>query len=291
MTTSQELIVVSGASSGMGRATAIALAARGFHVLAGVRTAAAAEHIQRENIEPVVLDITDERDIAALVDRVEAAGRPLRAVVNCAGMAVNGPIEALPLTAWRQMFEVNLLGHVAVVQSLLPALRRSNGRIVNISSTGGRIAMAAFGAYSATKFAVEAMSDSLRREVRGQGVDVVVIQPGGVKTGMGASGTRAAEALVTGMSAENRTRYDELMSTFFATVEGFDRTGMSAERAGNAIADVVAARRPKTRYTIGRDAALFTRLARILPDLALDRALASNGRRALDGARSRPRTG
>lgn len=287
MTKSQNLVVVSGASSGMGEATALELASRGFHVLAGVRNEEAASRLRRENVEPMVLDITREADVTALAERVESdpEGRPLRAVVNCAGMAMNGPVEALPLSTWRQMFEVNLFGHIAMIQALLPALRRSKGRVVNVSSTGGRIAMAAFGAYSATKFAVEAMSDALRREVERQGVDVIVIEPGAVRTGMTASGRRAADALSAQMSADNRKRYDELMRTFVATIDGYGRDGISAEQAGKAIADTVTTRRPRTRYTIGRDAAIFTRLARIMPDRALDRALASNDRRTLSSAR------
>lgn len=134
--------------------------------------------------------------------------------------------------------------------------------------------MPAFGAYSATKFAFEAVSDSLRREVRRQGVDVIVIEPGAVRTGMGVSGTRAAQTLLNSMSSEDRVRYEEVMTGFFSTVAGFDRNGISAERAGKAIADTVMTRRPKTRYTIGRDAAVLTRLARIMPDRMLDRALA-----------------
>jgi NAD(P)-dependent dehydrogenase (short-subunit alcohol dehydrogenase family) len=281
MTKSQELVVVSGASSGMGMATAIELARRGFHVLAGVRDEAAAARLRRENLEPVRLDVTDPDDVAGLAERVGAdpGSRVLRAVVNCAGMAANGPTELLPLSTWRRMFEVNLFGQIALIQALLPALRRGSGRVVNVSSTGGRIAMPAFGAYSATKFAVEAMSDALRREVAEQGVDVVVIQPGSVRTGMAESGTRAAEVLRDGMSPGDRARYDDLMGTFFATIEDFERTGLDAARAGAAIADSVTARRPRPRVTIGRDAAIFTRLARVLPDRALDRMLAASGRR------------
>jgi len=279
MTKSQELIVVSGASSGMGRATAIELATRGFHVLAGVRNVETASQLRRDGIELVVLDITRTSDIEALRERIDSdpQGRALHALVNCAGLGMVGPVEMLPLDTWRQMFEVNLFGHIAMTQALLPALRRSKGRVVNISSTGGRIAMPAFGAYSATKFALEGMSDAMRREIRQQGVDVVVIEPGAVRTGMGASGTRAARALIDAMSSEDRTRYDGVMKGFFETVAGFDRQGISAERAAERIAEAVTAHRPKTRYTIGRDAALYTRLARILPDRALDRSLSPRG--------------
>lgn len=132
MTKSQELVIVSGASSGMRQSAAVELAARGFHVLAGVRTEEDATRVRRENIEPVILDITKQTDIDALGKRVDgdAAGRALRAVVNCAGMGLNGPVEMLPLASWRQMLEVNLLGHIAITQTLLPALRRSRGRLL-----------------------------------------------------------------------------------------------------------------------------------------------------------------
>ena len=263
----------------MGRATALELANRGFHVLAGVRNAEAAAQLRRDGVEPVVLDITRSADIEALSERIDSdpQGRALRAIVNCAGMGMVGPVEMLPLDTWRQMFEVNLFGHIAMTQALLPALRRSKGRVVNISSTGGRIAMPAFGAYSATKFALEAMSDALRREIRQQGVDVIVVEPGAVRTNMGASGTHAAQALIDSMSNDDRTRYDSVMKGFFDTVAGFDRHGISAERAATKIAETVTTPRPKTRYTIGRDAALYTRLARILPDRALDRSLSPRG--------------
>lgn len=285
MTTShEELIVVSGASTGMGAATALELAARGYDVLAGVRDADAAERLRTTRLEPVTLDITDPADVAALAERVRHDGRPLRALINNAGMAANAPIEALPLPVWRQMFEVNLFGHIAMTQALLPALRASKGTVVNISSTGGRIAMPAFGAYSATKYAVEAVSDALRREVAGQGVKVVVVEPGAVKTEMVATGTRTAHTLIDAMSDDNRARYDELMRAFLAQTAEFGVSGVPAADAARTIADAATASRPKTRYTIGRDAAIFTRLARIASDRVLDRALASNTRRALRAA-------
>ncbi|MFD5016232.1 SDR family NAD(P)-dependent oxidoreductase [Streptomyces chartreusis] len=132
--------------------------------------------------------------MADLTARVRARSGALRAVVNNAGISVNAPVEALPLDEWRRLFEVNLFGHVAVTQALLPALLRDHGRVVNISSVGGRVAMATFGPYGATKFALEAVSDALRRELAPLGVRVVVVEPGGVRTemGIGVSPSRAA---------------------------------------------------------------------------------------------------
>ena len=176
----REIVVVTGASAGIGAATARELARRGFHVVAGVRRGADADALRTTNLEPVMLDITDEAEIAALATRItnDPERRPLRALVNNAGVSVNAPIEVLPLSKWRRLFDVNLFGHVAMIQALLPALIGSRGSIVNISSVGGKVAMASYGPYAGSKFALEAISDSLRREVEPLGVKVIVIEPG-----------------------------------------------------------------------------------------------------------------
>jgi NAD(P)-dependent dehydrogenase (short-subunit alcohol dehydrogenase family) len=145
---------VTGASSGIGRATALALAARGYDVLAGVRRAEDANQFAGTRVEPMTLDITDPAHLNGIAERVENdAGRPLRALVNSAGIAVNAPVEAIPMAEWRRQFEVNVFGHVAVTQALLPALLRARGRVANVSSIGGRVVGPTFGAYAASKFA------------------------------------------------------------------------------------------------------------------------------------------
>ncbi len=160
----RNLAVVTGASSGIGAATSRELAERGYHVLAGVRRTVDADALRAKNIEPILLDITDETGIAALAERVrtDPEGGRLVALVNNAGVGVNAPVETYALQDWRRLFEVNLFGHVAVIQALLPALIESGGTIVNVSSVGGRVAMAGYGPYACTKFALEALSDSLR---------------------------------------------------------------------------------------------------------------------------------
>src|ERR1700756_933901 len=139
----RELVVVTGSSTGMGAATAKELARKGFQVLAGVRRDVDADALRAEGIEPHILDITVDSDVAAIADRVarDPSGWPLRAPVNNAGISVNAPVETLPIADWRRLFEVNLFGHVAMTQALLPALRRSGGTVVNISSVGGRVAL------------------------------------------------------------------------------------------------------------------------------------------------------
>jgi len=138
-----EIIVVSGASTGIGAATARELAKRGFYVLAGVRRGIDADALRVTNIEPIMLDITNDADIATLLKRIadDPEGRPLRALVNNAGIETNAPVEVLPLSEWRRIYDVNLFGHVAMTQALLPLLIESRGTVVNISSVGGKVAM------------------------------------------------------------------------------------------------------------------------------------------------------
>jgi NAD(P)-dependent dehydrogenase (short-subunit alcohol dehydrogenase family) len=273
-----ELIVVSGASTGMGAATAKELARRGYHVLAGVRRAADAEAIRGHGVEPVILDITVSEQIEALVGRIadDSENRPLRALVNNAGIAVNAPVETLPLDKWRQQFDVNLFGHIAITQALLPFLHESRGRVVNISSLGGKIAMPTYGAYAGTKYALEAVSDALRRELAPHGVQVVIVEPGGVQTEMTGHGIERARAFLTEMTPESRQRYGGLMQAIISQATAFTKNGKTAEAAAKVIAGATTTPNPRPRYTIGRDAAMMTRLTRILPDRTLDRVSAAN---------------
>jgi NAD(P)-dependent dehydrogenase (short-subunit alcohol dehydrogenase family) len=197
--------------------------------------------------------------------------------VNNAGIGVNAPFEAFAIDEWRNLFEVNLFGHVAVTQALLPALIRSKGRVVNISSVGGKIAMATYGPYAATKFALEAVSDSLRREMAPLGVGVVVVEPGAVRTEMPVRAIATARELASAMAPEQSQRYRGLVQAITAQTASHTTSGsgLPADAAAKVIARAVTARKPRTRYTIGRDAALLTRLTRILPDRTLDRVLAA----------------
>jgi NAD(P)-dependent dehydrogenase (short-subunit alcohol dehydrogenase family) len=274
----RELVVVSGASTGMGAATAKELARKGFHVLAGVRRDIDADALRAEGIEPHILDITVDSDVAAIADRVarDPLGRPLRALVNNAGISANAPVETLPIAEWRRLFEVNLFGHVAMTQALLPSLRRNGGTVVNISSVGGRVALPTYGAYAGSKFALEAVSDSLRREVSGLGVKVVVVEPGAVKTEMLERGVANADRLKAGMAIDQLERYGDLVAAISEQARSFGENGVSAESAARVIARAAAASRPRTRYTIGRDAAILVRLVRVLSDRFLDRVVRLN---------------
>nr|WP_171782333.1 SDR family oxidoreductase [Isoptericola halotolerans] len=266
-------VVVSGASTGLGAATTRTLAERGFHVLAGVRREQDGERLRQAGAEPVNLDVTHAEDIARLAARIDASGKPLRAVVNNAGLAANAPVETLPLEDWRAVFDVNVFGAVALTQALLPALHRSSGRVVNITSIGGKVAMPAFGAYSGSKFALEAISDSLRQELAPHGVQVVIVEPGGMRTEMGSRGTSAAEGQLERMTPRQRDLYGETMSAFLGYAAALDRTGITADEAARTVMTAITAARPRTRYTIGREAALLSRLIRFVSDRTLDRMI------------------
>ena len=276
MSPENELVVITGASTGIGAATAREMARRGFHVLAGVRRTSDADAIRAANVEPLILDITRPEQIQALARRVreDPQGRPLRAVVNNAAVQANVPIEVFGIDQWRDMFEVNLFGHVAVTQALLPTLIENGGRVINVSSVGGTIAMATYGPYAATKFALEAMSDSLRREVAAHGVHVVVIQPGAVRTEMLARAVASTHDLLAAMTPEQRHRYSGLVHAVNAQARASTNSGLPAEAAATVIAKAITARKPRTRYTVGRDAALIA-VTRLLPDRLLDRLFAA----------------
>lgn len=273
----QEIAIVTGASSGIGAATAGELARLGFHVLAGVRRTLDAEAVRAPGIEPVIIDITNPDHIQALADRVhgDPQGRSVRALVNNAGIQLNAPVETFPIDEWRRLFEVNLFGHVAVTQAFLPALVRSKGRVINISSLGGKVAMPAYGPYAGTKFALEAVSDALRRELAASGVQVVVIEPGGVRTEMlGRAATTANDSIAT-MTPDQTSRYGALMHAVAAQIAAATKWSHPPEVVARVVGNAVTARRPRPRYTVGRDAALVTLMARTLPDRVLDRVIAA----------------
>ena len=273
-----ELVLVTGASTGMGAATAQELARRGYHVVAGVRRESDADTIRTARIEPHILDITIQEHVDAIAARVagDQRGRKLRAIINNAGIAINAPLEALPIEQWRRQFEVNLFGHIAVTQALLPALIDNSGRVVNISSVGGKVAMPTYGAYAGAKFAMEAVSDSLRREVAPFGVKVIIVEPGAVVTEIGKSGVATANRLAAEMNDEQHMRYDDLIGAIVAQAESFGKTGLPASAAAGIIANAIMAKNPRTRYAVGRDAAILTKVSRMVPDRLLDTILRRN---------------
>ena len=268
-------VVITGASTGIGRATALRLAEGGFEVLAGVRREADGEALAGDaatgTTVPVVVDVTDRAQVAALGERM--TGKPLAGLVNNAGITINGPLEFIGLDELRHQLEVNLVGQLAVTQALLEPLRAARGRIVNVSSIGGRFASPFIGPYVASKFALEGMSDSLRRELRPFGIDVAVIEPGSIATEVWDKGQRDGAALVDGMSPRARELYGKRLRSGLKLANRTAGRAIPPDRVAGAIEHALTASRPRTRYVVGADARVQLLLQRALPDRWLDRLL------------------
>ena len=267
-------IVVTGASSGIGRATALRLAARGHRVLAGVRRDADGQALvaQDATIEPIVLDVTDSAHVAALGERV--AGTPLTGLVNNAGIAVAGPLEAVPLDELRRQYEVNVFGQIAVTQAVLPAVRAGVGRIVNIGSIGGRVATPFIGPYSSSKGAVRNLTAVLRRELAPWGIHVALVEPGAIATPIWTKGEEGADATIAALSPQASKLYARQLDALRAATRRIAASAVPPERAVEAIEHALTARRPRALYTVGTDARVQAALHAALPARAFDALIA-----------------
>ena len=266
-------VLITGASTGIGEATAHHLKELGFDAVGAVRKDEDAERLRAAGLRTVKLDVADSDSIAAA--GAELGDGPLTGLVNNAGIAVAAPIEFLPLDQLRHQLEINLIGQVAVTQRFLPALRAGRGRIVNVSSIGGRVALPLVGAYNMSKFAMEGMSDSLRRELRPHGVDVIVIEPGGVKTPIWQKGNELADDLQADMPPEAQRLYGRMIQALRKqTVKIQTESGIEPREVAEAIGTALTAKRPRARYLVGRDAKLRAPAAAVLPDRVMDRLVA-----------------
>ena len=265
-------VLVTGASTGIGEATARRMKAAGWEVLAAARKDADLERLRGEGFTPVRLDVTDSDSIAAA--RAELGERGLHGLVNNAGSAVSGPIEYVPLDELRRQLDVNLVGHVAVIQAFLPNVREAKGRIVNVSSIGGRIALPLVGPYAASKFGLEAVSDSLRRELRPWGIHVSVIEPGAVVTPIWEKGRETADRLEAEMGEEAQARYGKLAARIRTETEKIPERGVQPDEVAKAIEQALTASRPKLRYVVGRDAKMRLRIKALVGDRRFDALIA-----------------
>ena len=266
-------VLVTGASTGIGEATALHLKELGFDSVGAVRKEEDAERLRSRGLRTVKLDVTDPGSISAA--RAELGDAPLAGLVNNAGIAVAGPVEFLPLDQLRLQLEVNVVGQVAVIQQFLPPLRAGGGRIVNLSSIGGRVALPLLSPYNASKFALEGISDSLRRELYGQGVDVILIEPGGVKTPIWDKSNEAANELQQQMPPEAERLYGKMIDAVRrATIEIAQEKGIEPREVAEVIGRALTAKRPRTRYLVGSDAKMRGPLAKVMPDRLMDRAIA-----------------
>lgn len=266
-------VLVTGASSGIGRACAEHLASKGLHVLAGVRRDEDGQALRAERVEPLLLDVTDPEAPGRALAAARAAGG-LYGLVNNAGITVQGPVELVPAEDWRRQFEVNVVGAVAMTQALLPLLRESRGRVVNMSSIGGRMALPFLGPYNASKFALEGLSDSLRMELRPQGVHVALVEPGSIATEIWEKGERAAQEQIDGMDPEARRLYGPRIDGMMRVSRQTAARAAAPSKVARAVEHALTARRPRTRYLVGADARGQAALRALLPDRALDALVA-----------------
>ncbi len=272
------LALISGASTGIGRATALRLAAGGWTVLAGVRDPAAGESLAAEGpagkIVPLALEVTDQAQIEAAVGlvgehaaRVGSAG--LDALINNAGIGIGGPLEILSDADLRRQFDVNVFGHMAVTRAMLPALRQARGRLIFISSIGGRVAMGFTAPYAASKHAIEAFADALRVELYSSHIQVALIEPGSVSTPIWDKGRSEADRIQ--IPPELQGAYGKVPAAIDKVLADTASRGVPPEQVAETIAGALAAKRMRSRYLVGRDARAMLTAKRLLPDHVFDR--------------------
>jgi NAD(P)-dependent dehydrogenase (short-subunit alcohol dehydrogenase family) len=273
---SQKTALVTGASTGIGLASVEELARRGWRVFAGVRRTEDAERLNAiADVTALILDVTQPAQIkaaaAAIQEQVGSAG--LQGLVNNAGVAVGGPLEFLPIDKLRWQMEVNFISQVELTQACLSMLRAGRGRIVNISSIGGRIVAPLLAPYSASKFALEAFSDGLRRELSPWKMPVIVIQAGSIATPIWQKSLSVAESLSNELPAQARSLYGPMMERGRHSASATAARGLPAADAGRLVAHALTTRWPRTRYIIGRGTWFNITMSRFLPDALLDWAI------------------
>ena len=248
------------------------MARAGWDVYACARRDEDLERLREADLQAVRLDVTDPDSIAAA--KAELDERGLRGLVNNAGIAISAPIELVPLDELRRQLEVNLVGQVAVTQAFMPNVREAKGRIVNVSSIGGRIALPMVGPYAASKFGLEAVSDSLRRELRPWGIHVSVIEPGAVVTPIWDKGRAAADEMEAAMGERGRKLYGRLADRLRKETEKITARGVAPDEVAKAIEAALTSPRPKTRYVVGRDAKVRLKIKALIGDKRFDALVA-----------------
>jgi NAD(P)-dependent dehydrogenase (short-subunit alcohol dehydrogenase family) len=275
----QMAIVVTGASTGIGAACALDCAARGMTVFAGVRDPRAGDALVAKGgplLTPITLDVTDERSITRSVEAVQrvVGEGGLGGLVNNAGIVIGSPLEVIPLSQLRKQLEVNVIGQIAVTQAFVPLLRRGRGRIVNMGSIAGRATIPLLGPYSASKFALEALTDALRMELQPWGIQVSIIEPGAIATPIWEKSAKEAENLEASVSEEARALYGTAVIQIREAIAKAAQRAIPPEAVVRAVHHALTAARPHTRYLVGSDAKLRAWMVKWLPDRFQDRVLA-----------------
>ena len=268
--TISKAVLITGCSTGIGRATALQLAKSGYPVYATARKVESIADLASQGCTALALDVCDEASMRAAVATIEAAHGTVGVLVNNAGYGSEGPVEEVPMDEVRRQFETNVFGLLRLTQLCLPGMRRQRwGKLVNLSSMGGRLTFPGGGVYHATKYAVEALSDALRFEVGGFGIDVIVVEPGAIRTEFGNTAIARVDAL--GGSADYAIFREALKHNIRDAYDGrLAALADGPEAVAKAIERALSARRPRTRYVVTAGARLMLGLRRWLPDRAFD---------------------
>jgi NAD(P)-dependent dehydrogenase (short-subunit alcohol dehydrogenase family) len=277
----KQSVVITGASTGIGKTTALYLDGMGFKVFAGVRREQDAEALKKESgrgITPLMIDVTDPASIAAAAKAVEAAvgDEGLWGLVNNAGIAVGGPLEFLPLDEIRSQLEINVIGQVAVTQAFLPLLRKARGRVVNIGSVSGRVATPFIGPYAMSKYAMEAFSDALRGELLPWGVQVTIIEPGSAATPIWEKSLSREDQASKKLPRQTQELYGQATEAIRAGVRHESKHAFPPELVARAVYSALTKKRPPVRTVVGTGAWLFVLLKMLLPARVLDRIILSH---------------
>jgi len=269
-------VAITGASTGIGEACALALDAKGWRVFAGVRKEADGAALRAkasDRLTPLILDVTDGAQIraaaATVADAVGDAG--LDGLVNNAGIAVAGPMEFVPLDDLRRQLEINVVGLVATTQAFLPLIRRASGRIVHMGSVGGSFAVPFAGPYSASKFAVEAITDAMRVELAPWRIHVALVKPGAVATPLWDRSTAIADEMLTRVPPETMTFYGTAIERMRELAAHEAASGIAPEKVATVVVHALTSMKPRTRYVLGPQAGLRVTLSRLLPDRTRDK--------------------
>ena len=278
-TGSARSVVITGASTGIGEACALHLDGLGWRVFAGVRKDADGEALQRKasaRLMPLRIDVTDGASIASARDAVarELGERGLDGLVNNAGIAVAAPLEFVPIDELRRQLDVNVIGQIAVTQAFLPLIRKARGRIVNIGSVSGKLATPFMGPYSASKFAMEALTDALRIELRPWKIEVAIVEPGSIATPIWEKAQVMADEIEAQLPPEGHTLYDGAIKALRVFADEAAKRGIPPAEVAKAVAHALTAKKPKTRYIVGSDARQQALLAKFAPDRLRDALIA-----------------
>ncbi len=263
-------VLITGASTGIGRECAIDLSRAGWRVFAGVRKTQDGEALRTtsgDSVVPVILDVTDDKSIqqAAATVEEQLSGSGLDGLVNNAGITVQGPLEFVPLAMFDQQFQVNVIGQLAVTQAFLPLIRKNRGRIVFMGSESGRFTLPLLGPYSASKFALEAVATALRLELKPAGIRVALMEPGSAKTRIWDKATENSGRIINAMPEQARQLYASELALLSKLPARMNKMAFSPKKVSKAVIHALTADRPKIRYVIGSEAKMMVLFYHLTP--------------------------